>query len=287
MKLRVTLASALLLLAAALPVRPASTTVSGTVTDAQGNNLTGTATISWPSFIEPGGELVLAGRLTSTITNGALSVVLAPNAGSTPSGTSYAVRIRATGGTFEGQETWIVPNTGTANIAAVRTSTVPTPSAFLNLSALSTAGVSVGDIITAQAGPTWARLAIGAEGRVLKVVSGVPAWALESGGGSAFDCSAPPELTISSGSVTITDPGCYAVDTEGNASLDSLEDIACSTGTLFILRAANGGRTVRIVDDNAAIDAQADFDLDDLADTYYGLCTSTNQTVEVSRANGR
>ena len=177
--------SILALLAVAAPLL--ATTVSGTVTDAQGNNLTGTAVVSWPSFIEPGGELVVAGSVRVAITDGALSVAIAPNVGSTPSGTSYAVRIKSSNGTFATNDTWVVPNASTATIADVRTSSPPTPSAFISLTAISTAGVSVGDILTAQSGPTWARLAAGAEGEVLSIVSGVPAWAVAAASGTSIN----------------------------------------------------------------------------------------------------
>jgi hypothetical protein len=171
----------------ALAVPLLATTVSGTVTDAQGNNITGTAAISWPSFVEPGGELVIAGSVRVAITDGALSVAIAPNVGSTPSGTSYSVRITSSNGKFSTSDTWVVPDAPTATIASVRTAVAPTPSAFISLSSLSTAGVGVGDILTAQAGPTWARLAKGSEGQVLSIVSGVPAWAAASSGAFSID----------------------------------------------------------------------------------------------------
>ena len=58
----------------------------------------------------------------------------------------------------------------------------------------------------------------------------------------------PPELTISSGSITVT--GSYhVVDTEGDASADDLDKIQCASyafGQLLILRTANDGRDVTI-----------------------------------------
>lgn len=62
-----------------------------------------------------------------------------------------------------------VPNASTANLE--------------DLVILSTVFTTAGDMVYAGAGGVPTRLPIGANGRVLKVVSGVPTWAVESGGG--------------------------------------------------------------------------------------------------------
>ncbi len=82
----------LLISAAAHPQSVQTTTVSGTVYRANGSTATGTLQISWPAFTTAAGQAVAAGRTTTPIApNGAVSVNLAPNLGSTPGGLFYTV----------------------------------------------------------------------------------------------------------------------------------------------------------------------------------------------------
>jgi hypothetical protein len=55
-----------------------------------------------------------------------------------------------------------------------------------------------GDIIYASGANTWARLAKGSDGQVLKLASGVPSWAAESGGGGAWTWLASTTAAASS-----------------------------------------------------------------------------------------
>jgi hypothetical protein len=152
-----------IMLAASLAValQAAPVTVSGTVVDGNGEPATGRVLISWPSFVSADGSFVAAGTKTVSFTGGALSLALEPNVGATPSGTSYTLRF--SGAVMMATEYWVVPASGPATIAEVRTSIPPTPSATINLAALSTVG--------------------GSEGQVIRLVGGVPTWATMSGGG--------------------------------------------------------------------------------------------------------
>ena len=86
---------------------PALTNVKDTVYKSDGTLFTGTMVITWPAFVSADSKAILGGTKTLTLTSGALSVSLIPNAGGSPSGTSYAVTASQSGGiTFK--ETWVV-----------------------------------------------------------------------------------------------------------------------------------------------------------------------------------
>lgn len=87
---------------------PALTTVKDTVYKSDGSLAAGTVVITWPAFNTADAKPVFGGTKTVPLTNGALAVALVPNAGGTPSGTSYQVKYFQSGGVFF-EETWVVP----------------------------------------------------------------------------------------------------------------------------------------------------------------------------------
>ncbi len=100
---------------------PALTTVSDTVFRADGSHASGTLLISWPGFTTADGHTVAAGNNSVALgTNGSLTVQLAPNAGATPSGTTYLVTYQLGDGTVK-TENWSVGSTSPESISQVRT----------------------------------------------------------------------------------------------------------------------------------------------------------------------
>jgi len=84
------------------------------------------------------------------------------------------------------------------------------------------------------------------------------------------------EITISSGSITLTGPGNYHVDTEGDAATDDLESITgLDEGERAVLGPESGARTV-VIKDNANILLQ---DIDHTMD-------NDNKTIEVQGIGG-
>jgi len=99
---------------------PATTTVADSVFLGDGTPAQGSLIISWPAFETAGGMAVAAGTTDVTLgAGGALSVALVPNAGATPAGAYYTVVYQLGPGEVK-TETWVVPTTSPANLAAVR-----------------------------------------------------------------------------------------------------------------------------------------------------------------------
>jgi hypothetical protein len=97
-----------------------TTTVADVVHRADGTPAQGVLLISWPAFTTAGGQAVGPGSTSATLgSGGALSVNLAPNAGSTPASTFYTVVYQL--GTEIKTEYWVVPTTSPATLAQVRT----------------------------------------------------------------------------------------------------------------------------------------------------------------------
>ena len=102
-----------------------TTTVQGTVYQANGQPGAGTVLISWPSFTTAGGSLVAAGTTTAIIAaDGFLSVNLAPNLGSTPAGLFYTAVYQMSDGSTSTQY-WVVPAAAQASLAAVQSQLMP------------------------------------------------------------------------------------------------------------------------------------------------------------------
>jgi trimeric autotransporter adhesin len=106
----------------AAPSSPALTTVADTVYMADGTAAAGAVIITWPAFVTGSGNSIAAGTTNVTLgPNGALSVALAPNAGSNPAGVYYTVVYQLQAGEVR-TEYWVVPVATTAvNLATVRT----------------------------------------------------------------------------------------------------------------------------------------------------------------------
>jgi len=111
-----------------------TTTVQGTAYLANGTPGSGTLVISWPSFTTSAGQLVVAGRVTKTISaDGFVSVSLAPNAGATPAGQYYTAVYSMSDGTTSTQY-WVVPTGSQATLAAVQSQVMPSSQAVQTVS---------------------------------------------------------------------------------------------------------------------------------------------------------
>lgn len=132
------------------------TTVADTIHGPDGSLPSGKIVISASStFTGADGSVVLRGTVaTATVTDGAFSVALIPNAGSTPSGTSYTVIYELSGVPYR-NETWVVPASTTAvNLAAVRSATLSGPTAMISSSQMP---ALTGDV-TSSAGSTATKI---------------------------------------------------------------------------------------------------------------------------------
>jgi len=105
----------------------ATTQVTDTVYRADGTTATGTVLINWPAFTTSNGLSVAAGNTSATIaTGGALSVALAPNAGSSPMGSYYTAVYHLDDGTVS-REYWVVPVSATpVLVSAIKSTVMPT-----------------------------------------------------------------------------------------------------------------------------------------------------------------
>lgn len=123
------------------------TEVRGTVRDPFGVAASATAEITWTSFTSAAGVFVPAGQRRVAVTSGLFRVLLEPNAGATPTGTSYSVKWEVAG--VRSTETWVVPVAFSTTIGAVRTSPAPFPAPYFSLAALTQSGATPGQV------PTW------------------------------------------------------------------------------------------------------------------------------------
>src|SRR5579859_5553592 len=110
---------------AALAQSVSTTTVQGTVYQANGSPGSGTLQLSWPAFTTAAGQAIAAGNITATIgADGFVSVNLAPNLGSSPAGLYYTAIYHMSDGTTS-TEYWVVPAAAQASIAEVRSQVMP------------------------------------------------------------------------------------------------------------------------------------------------------------------
>ncbi len=119
----------LVIVLALLPIRGdaqvTTTTVQGTVYRADGSAATGTVIVSWAAFSTSASRAVAAGSTTATIgQDGFVSLNLAPNKGSYPEGSYYTAVYHLNDGTVS-KEYWVVPETSTATISAIRAQLAP------------------------------------------------------------------------------------------------------------------------------------------------------------------
>ncbi len=109
---------------------PVLTTVHDIVYRADGVPASGSIVISWPAFTTSAGYAVAAGTRTVQLgTGGTLHVPLAPNAGSVPQGTYYKAVLKLDPGPVS-TEYWVIPQTATATLAAIRTQLAPPAAAM-------------------------------------------------------------------------------------------------------------------------------------------------------------
>ena len=102
-----------------------TTTVQGTVYQANGRPGAGTIGVSWPAFTTGNNQAVTAGRTTVAIApDGFMSVNLAPNLGATPAGLYYTAVYHLSDGTTS-TEYWVVPAAAQASIGQVRAQLMP------------------------------------------------------------------------------------------------------------------------------------------------------------------
>jgi hypothetical protein len=102
-----------------------TTTVQGTVYEANGSAGAGTLDLSWPAFATAGNQAVAAGRMTVPIApDGFISVNLTPNLGATPAGLYYTAVYHMSDGTTS-TEYWVVPAAAQASLGQVRAQVMP------------------------------------------------------------------------------------------------------------------------------------------------------------------
>ena len=112
----------------------ATTRVTDTVYRADGTAAEGTVIVSWQAFTTASGQAVPSGSTSATITGGALSLQLVPNAGSTPMGTYYTAVYHLDDGSVS-REFWVVPvSQFSVLVSAIRSSVLPTSVAMQTVS---------------------------------------------------------------------------------------------------------------------------------------------------------
>lgn len=121
-------------------------TVATTLTDATGIAFNGTVRVTLrysAPLTTPTSSLAFTDR-TYTVSAGALSVTLTPNASISPAGTAYEVRYQPNSGSAW-WEYWVVPaSPSTTTPGAVRSSIVPNPRFTIALSQITNSGATVG-----------------------------------------------------------------------------------------------------------------------------------------------
>lgn len=121
MKNAIKLFTAMLLGGALAQAQPALTTVKDTWYNADGSLASGTVQIDYESFGTSDPKPVFGGYKRITLTSGALNVALAPNSGTSPSGTSYRVRLYQDLTNYK-EEYWVVPTSSPVATPAAPTS---------------------------------------------------------------------------------------------------------------------------------------------------------------------
>jgi trimeric autotransporter adhesin len=112
----------------------ATTQVTDTVYRADGTAAAGSVIVSWQAFTTASGQAVPSGTTSATITAGALSLQLVPNAGSTPMGTYYTAVYHLDDGSVS-REFWVVPvSQFPVLVSAIRSTVLPTSVAMQTVS---------------------------------------------------------------------------------------------------------------------------------------------------------
>jgi hypothetical protein len=253
----------LLLSAFCLPLSvyaQAKTTVSDTLHAPDGALPGGQIVIkSQSTFTAADGTVVFQGAVaTATVTNGAFSVALIPNAGSTPSGTSYNAIYKLAGVPYR-EETWVVPASATpVGLSVVRSTSLSGPSAMVSPSQMPALGgdlnSSAGSASASVVGLHW-----GSNGYTL---SGAPSdgqCLTVSGftitGGPCGSGAGTPQG--SSGQVQINSAGAFggAADLTYDTASGATTLIARDKGGQFFNVKAFGAKGDGSTDDTAAVNA--------------------------------
>jgi trimeric autotransporter adhesin len=112
----------------------ATTQVTDTIYRADGTAANGTVIVSWQAFTTAIGQSVPSGTTSATITSGALSLALVPNAGSTPMGTYYTAVYHLDDGSVS-REFWVVPvSQFPVLVSAIKSTVLPTSVAMQTVS---------------------------------------------------------------------------------------------------------------------------------------------------------
>ncbi|MBB5327307.1 SGNH/GDSL hydrolase family protein [Tunturiibacter gelidoferens] len=124
--------------AAAAQATPPSTIGTTQVTDTvyrgDGTLANGSVIVSWQAFTAASGQSVPTGSTSATITNGALSLALVPNAGSTPIGTYYTAVYHLDDGSVS-REFWVVPvSLAPVQVSTIKSTVLPTSVAMQTVS---------------------------------------------------------------------------------------------------------------------------------------------------------
>lgn len=125
------------------------TTVADTILRADGSAYRGTFRIRWSTYINSGGTTVPAGYIDVLVSpNGSFSVALDANATNSPANTAYIVTYTGLRQGLTTTEYWIVPDSATPQtLANVRSSTLPSATAVVALSMLTSGGASTGNCL--------------------------------------------------------------------------------------------------------------------------------------------
>lgn len=178
----------------------ATTTVAGTVYQANGKAAQGSLLIRWPAFATATGQAVAAGTVTVAVgADGFATVNLAPNQGATPQGMYYTVVYHLAGQSVS-TEYWVVPAAGTATIASVRAQIEP------SMVAVQTVSKTYVDNLVAGIVPTSGNF-LGLAGGALSgqlVLPGDPQSAGEAADKHYVDGQVATTLPLAGGNVTGT-----------------------------------------------------------------------------------
>ncbi len=151
----------------------AKTTVTDTIYNADGSKPSGTLVATNLSTFTSADNFVIAAgsKVTATITNGLFSIQLVPNAGSNPSGTSYAVNYYLPG--LSMTETWVVPSSvPPVNLAAVRVLSPPLPTVMLGMGQINPPSPCTANFFAQWSGIQWQCAAGGGGGGATFQVNG-------------------------------------------------------------------------------------------------------------------
>ncbi|WP_433984366.1 hypothetical protein RBB78_05205 [Tunturiibacter empetritectus] len=119
---------------ATTPNTIATTQVTDTIYRGDGTLANGSVIVSWQAFTAASGQAVPSGTTSATITNGALSLALVPNAGSTPIGTYYTAVYHLDDGTVS-RQFWVVPvSQAPVQVSTIESTVLPTSVAMQTVS---------------------------------------------------------------------------------------------------------------------------------------------------------